>query len=285
MSSDTAENMKKYSFLFVVIASALFAFVFAVSAQEYEKIPPINETEAESILGTWYLQRSCTDGVCEDFYEPSYILTFNSDNTVQVEINGNTSTNLWFMEYGDIYMYNTTDDVEVYITWFDRQGDNLTYGPDSSNYMRFSRSLDPAPGSAALKEDASIEDFLGQWELIGMRDNTGEYVTASYLNAQATLIVNDSTLSFITANSSYDDIQFDFQNGKVFAPVSQTLADGTEDNFMMVLEYHNDDTILYYELDEQTEEAEIFRVFVSEDYQKNTEEETEQIMITNPHET
>ena len=275
MSSDTAENMKKYSFLFVVIALVLFAFVFAVSAQEYEKIPPINAAEAESVLGTWYLQRSCTDGVCEDFYEPSYILTFNSDNTVQVETNGNTSTNLWFMEYGDIFMYNTTDDVEVYITWFEHQDDNLTYGPDSSNYMRFSRSLAPTPGSAPLKEDASIEDYLGQWELIGMRDNTGEYVTAAYLNAQATLIINDSTLSFITANSSYDDIQFDFQNGKVFAPVSQTLEDGAEDNFMIVLEYHEDKSILFYELDEQTEEAEIFRVFVPEDYQESTDSETD----------
>ena len=269
--------MKKYSFLFVVIASALFAFVFAVSAQEYEKVPPINKTEAESILGTWYLQRSCTNGVCEDFYEPSYILTFNSDNTVQVEANGNTETNLWFMEYGDIYMYNTTDDVEVYITWFTLQGENLRYGLDNSNYMQFSRSLAPTPGSAALKEDSSIEDFIGNWLLIGMRDSTNiDYVSASLLNAYANLIVSNSTLTLNT-NSSYENIPFEIQNAKIYAPVTQTLEDGTEDHFIMVLEKHEDQTILFYQLDENTEEPDVYWVFYPEELVTASQAEQDQI--------
>lgn len=152
--------MKKSSLFFIVMALAMFVFVFAASAQDAE-LPAIDEAKAEPYLGVWYMDKMCFGEDCMEMAALGTIITMtmNADNSVVMENeNAEPETTSWYMENDVAYLINVengakqTSELKI-----DENGSLVLGGEEFSMY--YVRELTPA--AAEQSESSSQEGTAG----------------------------------------------------------------------------------------------------------------------------
>ncbi len=237
--------MKKISFLFVVMALAMFSFVFAAAAQTAE-LPAIDEAQAEPYLGVWYMEKMCFGEECMDLssFGLKSTLTLNADNTMTMESEGEEpQVTYWYMEDGTAYnVEEINGEKKTYAMDIDDEG-RLTFGTEEMS-MHFVRDFAPIPGQGELKADAAAEDFSGEWLLNGIMAGGG-VLPASLFGMTGTLTIGESTLSVtIVEETMAEDAAFELKDGKIYTSIETKDEAGNPVTQNIILEYHMDNSVL-----------------------------------------
>ena len=255
--------MRKLSFLFVVLALAMFSAVFAVSAQE-ATLPAIDEAEAQPYLGTWLVDKVCVKEDCMDIASLGVqsTMTFNTDNTAVLEEQGQKPlTSQWYMENGSAYFVFSEDNSGPMI--IDENG-SLVITSSSDVTTSYVREAAPVPGTAELKADAAAADFLGEWFLDGILTNDG-MLPANLLGLTGTLTVSESSISFVMANQPvYTELPYELKDGKLQVVVEGKDEAGKTVTETQIFEYHTDNTVLMTSESDQAADNSGYMVFVRE---------------------
>ena len=254
--------MKKFALLFVVMALAMSVLVFAVSAQE--DLPVIDETEAADYLGTWYLEKMCFGENCMDIsgMGMNSTLTFNIDNTAVLVNEDNTQTISWYMKDGDAHMVEPDENghLQDFVPAIDENG-RLILG-EEGNLIYYVREIAPALGTAEIKTDAVIEDFLGEWFLNSLMFENN-IIPSSMLGVAGRLVINEDKLEFyFEGEDSEESHAYTLTDGKISVNDKSTDEKGNETEHTFFLEYHKDNTILMQMEDDSDN---MYMVFVREE--------------------
>ncbi len=236
--------MKKFSFLFVVMALAMFAFVFAASAQT--ELPAIDEKEAAPYLGTWYMDRMCFGKDCMDLSGLGMVstLTFNTDNTAVMKAEDSNETMSWYMKDGTALVLSQDGEGKTQETplSIDKNGSLIMGDEEGSVY--FVREIAPTPGTGALKADATYEDFSGEWFLNGIMFD-GEIMPASMIGMSGSLVIREDTMDVnFEGEEPEENVSYTLADGKITMTDKSTDENGAEVEATIILEYHEDNSIL-----------------------------------------
>lgn len=256
--------MKKSVLFFVVMALAMSVFAFAASAQEAE-LPAIDAAEAEPYLGTWAVSKICVKEDCMDLASMGVksSMTFNTDNTAVLSEEGQPDrTSQWFMENGTAYfVFSAEDNGPMSI---DENGSLvITSNTDLTTY--YVRETAPVLGTAELKADAVIDDFLGEWFLDGILTADG-LLPGNLLGLTGTLTFSESAVSFVMADQSvYTEVPYELKDGKLYAVIEGKDEAGNAVTETEIFEYHTDNTVLMTSESDQATENSGYMVFVREE--------------------
>lgn len=200
--------MKKSSLFFIVMALAMFVFVFAAAAQDAE-LPAIDEAKAEPYLGVWYMDKMCFGEDCMEMAAlgTTITMTLNADNTVVMENeNAEPETTSWYMENDAAYLINAENgEKQTSELKIDENG-NLVMGGEEFS-MCYVRELTPA---AAEPEQGDSTD----------QEGTGD--SFSFLN-----LLNEETVQGLI--SSFTDENGNIDKGKIMSTL-QSLFGGSGDD-------------------------------------------------------
>ena len=254
--------MKKFALLFVVMALAMSVLVFTVSAQE--DLPVIDETEAADYLGTWYLEKMCFGENCMDVsgMGMNSTLTFNIDNTAVLVNDDNTQSISWYMKDGAAHMVEPDENghLQDFVPAIDDDG-RLILG-EEGNFIYYVREIAPALGTAEIKTDAVIEDFLGEWFLNSLMFENS-IIPSSMLGVTGRLVINEDKLEFyFEGEDSEESHAYTLTDGKISVNDKSTDEKGNETEHTFFLEYHKDNTILMQMEDDSDN---MYMVFVREE--------------------
>ena len=238
--------MKKFTTLFIVMALAMFAAVFTVSAQE-ASLPAIDEATAEPYLGTWYMSKMCYGTDCIDLagLGAASTITFNPDNTAVSENEDSSNTVSWYMEDGVAQTVETIDNETTKTPLQLDENGNMFIESDGAT-VTFVRELAPIPGTGALKEDATLEDFAGEWFLNSFSfEENGDLIPASLFGVSGTLTIKDSTMDITVGDEGGEkDVPFELKDGKLYATSTDKDENGKDVENTVVFEYHADNSII-----------------------------------------
>ena len=255
--------MKKIPLLFAVMALAMFAFVFAVSAQE--KLPAIDEAEAADYLGTWHIQKMCFGKDCMDLagMGMNSTLTLNADNTAVIVSDGQDSqTSSWYMKDGIAYNVEKDENGQPkdYAMTINEDG-SLVFGEDDMS-VYYVRELKPVLGTAEIKADATVEDFTGEWFLNGIILDK-DIMPASLIGMSGKLVIRENSMDILfDGEEPEENVAYTLSDGKIFVKEITKDETGKETEQTVILEYHTDNTIL---LTIEGDEANMYMVYVTKE--------------------
>ena len=281
--------MKKFAFLFTVMALAMFAFVFASSAQE--ALPAIDEAEAADYLGTWFIEKMCFGEDCMDLagLGMKSTLTLNADNTAEVVSDEQESqTTSWYMKDGAAFIVETDESGQSkdYELGIDEDG-SLVMGQEGV-FVYYVREVAPVPGTAEIKADATVEDFTGEWFLNSLISD-GSMMPASLLGISGKLVIREDSLDItFEGEEPEENTVYTLNDGKINFKETTTDENGNETERTVILEYHTDNTVL---LTMEEDSSNMYMVFVTEEnltggpsifdmMQESAEEQAEEAEMT-----
>lgn len=256
-------KMKKFALIFAVMALAMFAFVFAVSAQE--ALPAIDEAEAAAYLGTWHMQKMCFGTNCMDLSGMGIdsTLTLNADNTVvSVSEGEEPQTSSWYMKDGVAYNVDKDENGQPkdYAMTINEDG-SLVFGQEDIS-VYYVREFKPVLGTAEIKADATVEDFTGEWFL-----NTiildKDIMPASLIGMSGKLVIREDSLDIILEGEEPEEkVPYTLTDGKILVKETTKDEKGNEPEQTIILEYHTDNTVL---LTMEGDESKMYMVYVTEE--------------------
>ena len=255
--------MKKFALLFAVMALAMFAFVFAVSAQE--ALPAIDEAEAADYLGTWYIEKMCFGEDCMDLAGMGMksTLTLNADNTaVVVSDEQDSQTTSWYMNEGIAYIHEQDQEGQMkdYELSIDEDG-NLIMGQEGV-FVYYVREVAPVLGTAEIKADATVEDFTGEWFMNSVIFD-GTTMPASLIGMSGKLVIREDSLDITFEGEEPEEgVAYTLTDGKIYIKETTTDENGNETEQTIILEYHTDNTVL---LTMEDDTSNMYMVFVTEE--------------------
>lgn len=241
----------------------MFAFVFAVSAQE--KLPAIDEAEAADYLGTWHIQKMCFGKDCMDLagMGMNSTLTLNADNTAVIVSDGQDSqTSSWYMKDGIAYNVEKDENGQPkdYAMTINEDG-SLVFGEDDMS-VYYVRELKPVLGTAEIKADATVEDFTGEWFLNGIILDK-DIMPASLIGMSGKLVIRENSMDILfDGEEPEENVAYTLSDGKIFVKEITKDETGKETEQTVILEYHTDNTIL---LTIEGDEANMYMVYVTKE--------------------
>lgn len=255
--------MKKFALLFAVMALAMFAFVFAVSAQE--ALPAIDEAEAADYLGTWFIEKMCFGEDCMDLagLGMKSTLTLNADNTaVVVSDDQDSQTSSWYMKDGAAFIVETDESGQPkdYELGIDENG-SLIMGEDGM-VVYYVREIAPVLGTAEMKADATVEDFTGEWFMNSIIFD-GDMMPASLIGMSGQLVIHEDSLDITFEGEEPEEgVAYTLTDGKIYIKETSTDENDNETEQTIILEYHTDNTVL---LTMEDDPSNMYMVFVTEE--------------------
>ena len=271
--------MKKYSILFVVLA--IVSLTCAAFAQE---------NDVAKYLGTWHLAVQCIDEDCT--YYPffgsyRYIEIHDDLSVARFSKNGlSLTTGKWYTEDDTAYIkWNNGEDQE----WRDlltiaEDGSLVAYEEDDEYdevvVEIYTRDFCMAWGNGPIKEDAELEDFLGEWVLYAtgnpvylfktLKDNINEgslNVEKDNFDIDAdtiTLWTINSYQSVLTGELRFNNVPFEKKNGKL-------VGNFTDENggHPFEITYHTENALVLTV--DSGKEYESILVFVTKDDLQNAQ--------------
>ena len=255
--------MKKFALLFAVMAIAMFAFVFAVSAQE--ALPAIDEAEAADYLGTSFIEKMCFGEDCMDLAGMGMksTLTLNADNTAEVVSDEQeTQTTSWYMKDGAAFIVETDESGQSkdYELGIDEDG-NLVMGQEGV-FVYYVREVAPVLGTAEIKADATVEDFTGEWFMNSVIFD-GTMMPASLIGMSGKLVIREDSLDITFEGEEPEEgVAYTLTDGKIYIKEKTTDENGNETERTVILEYHTDNTVL---LTMEDDPSNMYMVFVTEE--------------------
>ena len=235
--------MKKFSFVFVVMALAMFAFILTASAQQYDLATAIDEALAEPFLGTWYIEKMCFSGECMDLSGLSTgTLTLNADGTAVVENEDYSEIAIWYIDEGLGYLVTIDEEAEAEAEMLYIDDDGSLFMGDEDMSFTYVRELAPVIGTGALKTNATVKDFAGEWVLNGMMFE-GSVISTSMFDLTGKLTVEDSALSLVLMDEATGMIPFELKDGKLYTTIKEPDETGKEVEINFIFEYHEDNCI------------------------------------------
>ena len=284
--------MKKLSILFVVLAVvSLTCVAFA------------QENDFSEYLGVWYADTSCFSGECI----PSFItgsqgeLEIKADFSVTIIYRGRTSglfgkvddsimTGQWYTEGDIIYSkLSWIDDPigeEVVIKFDVNEDGNLIVLFGDDDFDIYTRDFRAEWGKGLVKENAELEDFLGEWGVYATGNpkwvegiyiftpETWQYVdrgrgTLNVDKDNIDINVEAITLRYINSyeqieNSvlNFSDVPFEIKNGKLVGAF--TDKNGRQP---FEIEYHTENALVMTV--NPGKENESIHIFITEEDVKN----------------
>ncbi|MBQ6505391.1 MAG: hypothetical protein IJI57_15920 [Flexilinea sp.] len=255
--------MKKFALLFAVMALAMFACVFAASAQG--ELPAIDEKEAADYLGTWHIQKMCFGKDCMDLagLGMDSTLTLNADNTAVIVSDGQDSqTSSWYMKDGVAYNVEKDENGQLkdYAMTINEDG-SLVFGDDEMS-VYYVRELKPVLGTAEIKADATVEDFTGEWFLNSIKLGS-DMMPASLIGMNGKLVIREDSLDItLEGEDPEEKVAYTFNDGKILIKETTKDEKGNETEQTIILEYHTDNTV---QLTMEGDADDMHMVFVTEE--------------------
>ena len=236
--------MKKFSFLFAALA--LMSIVCSAFAENDLSNPPAIDEAAEDYLGKWYMYGLCYGKTCIPVGNSGdeAILEMNTDYTMSLynaSDKDNPDTYNWYVEDGVVYYLEEDKAREEFTARKLEINENgeLVMG-DETVYVTYTRENPVIYGSGEMKEDAKIEDFVGEWDLYSMKDEEVTFPVALLGLFGKLVVKEDNTLDFEMGEDSEKDIAFELKDGKI----SGTLKDEEGKDNQFEITYHADGSLV-----------------------------------------
>lgn len=238
--------MKKYSFLFVVLA--LMSIVCSAFAElDLANLPAIEEEAAADYLGKWYMTKMCFGDACMpigEFGNKSFV-ELEADNDMVFAVTNEeepTGTVKWYMEDG-VAKYaevmNEGEEPVVRELSINEKGE-LVMG-DAEASIIYTREAPVNWGKGEVKADAALEDYLGDWYLYSMSDDEMTVPVAMLGMTGKLTIKEDKTFDLVMDEGEYKGNSFELVDGKMTG-VMKDEEEGREDEFSA--DYHVEGAIV-----------------------------------------
>ena len=290
--------MKKYSILFVVLAVvSLTCVAFA------------QENDFSEYVGVWYADSYCYSVGCfPSFVRGSqgeleisgdftathiyhyYFSNLLDDSNLFGEMDDDIMAGQWYTEDGTVYSklaYNDDPNGKEYVYKLELNEDgNLIMFFGDGNFGIYTRDLRAEWGKGPAKENAELEDFLGNWKVYAtgnpkwvervdvFGDGVWQYVDGGrgILNVDKDNIdINVEAITLWHVNSyeqiensvlSFSDVPFEIKNGKLVGTFSD--KNGKQP---FEIEYHTENALVMTV--SPGKENESIHVFITEEDMKN----------------
>ena len=230
--------MKKYSLFLVVIA--LMSIVCSVFSEETVSFDTQKVT-VEDYAGVWHMKSLCSDEGCLPFavHGDKYLKTemilkedFSASVSKSPFFDGKAQVLRWKFDDGtaSVTMVSfKTGKIEEAPLVIDDDG-VLNVGSDGAT-LKFTRNENIFWGTGDVKEDAVIEDFLGEWSMFSYW--VGEkYQVLPLFNIEGGMVVNeDGRFDLDLYGEMIENVEYTFADGKMsgeyFRPSSNSLTEFT----------------------------------------------------------
>ena len=182
-------------FLGFLVAMLLFSVGFGAHAQE------------SNFLGSWYLISVKTENMTLSAADIglSVVLAFSEDGTVEMVMGDETNSSTWRIQDDSAIIDDHESGVSIVCTL---DGDWLVATGDDNDIMTFGREpAEPAEAieTAPVRQDASIADFAGAWQMTYMTMENLR-LPADTIGMEFFLIVQDSAATVAAFGLKHEDV-------------------------------------------------------------------------------